>query len=285
MPEPELRGPTMNVLFSRVALRDRTTADVLDLALRFLVTHRLAFAKAALVVIPPNLFVTYLVGKELGWGAGWLFAIYASLVAQAPFTELASRLVFESNVRVRDVLRSTLARTPFLVLVRGIHLGVLAFASMFFLVPALFVGGYAFFLGEVMILERATMSVAIPRLQRLAAGATGDAVLGVMLLASLHVVATVLGDVAGRSIMQEIFSWKAPLPAWESGMGSFLSALGFWLFLPYVAVARLLMYLNVRTRAEGWDVQTRFMAIARRAKEEDDEADATKPPPSQERAA
>ena len=60
VPEPELRGPTMNVLFSRVALRDRTTADVLDLALRFLVTHRLAFAKAALVVIPPNLFVTYL---------------------------------------------------------------------------------------------------------------------------------------------------------------------------------------------------------------------------------
>jgi len=258
----------MNVLFSRVALRDRTTADVLDLALRFLVAHAWPFAKLAALVLPPCLAATYIVGKELGWIYGWPFAIYASLVAQAPFTELSSRLVFETDVRVRDVVRVALGRAPMLVFVRAVHLVVVGFACMLFFVPALFVGGFAFFLGEVMLLERATVSVAIPRLQRLSAGATGDAMLGVMVLGALHVLATVLGDVAGRSVLQEIFSWKAPPAAWDAGMGSFLAALGFWLFLPYAAIARLLMYLNVRTRAEGWDVQTRFMALAQRAEEE-----------------
>ena len=36
-------------------------------------------------------------------------------------------------------------------------------------------------------------------------------------------------------------------------------------FVPYAATVKFLLYLNVRTRAEGWDVQTRFAALARRA--------------------
>ncbi|CAN5747553.1 hypothetical protein BH11MYX4_BH11MYX4_30880 [soil metagenome] len=34
--------------------------------------------------------------------------------------------------------------------------------------------------------------------------------------------------------------------------------------IPYVATARFFIYLNVRTRVEGWDVQTRFAALAAR---------------------
>jgi hypothetical protein len=39
------------------------------------------------------------------------------------------------------------------------------------------------------------------------------------------------------------------------------------LFIPYVATARFLAYLDLRTRSEGWDIQTRFAAIALRAAE------------------
>lgn len=268
----------MNVLFARVVLRDRTTADVLDLALRFLVAHARPFALVAAFVLPPSIGLTYLVGREVGWAAGWPLAILLSLVAQAPFTELASRLVFEHDVRVRDVLRATAVRAPGLLAIRVVQLAVVAFASMFFVVPALFVGGYAFFLGEVLLLERASPSTAISRLQRLGAGASGDAMVGILLLTALHAAAAVLGDMAGRSIMAEIFAFTPPPAAWDAGMGSFFAALGFWLFVPFAATARLLMYLNVRTRAEGWDVQTRFMAIARRTETDDDGERSTRAP-------
>lgn len=255
----------MNILESRIVLRDRKAHDVLDLALRFLVEHRVPFAKVALIVLPPGIALTYVTGRELGWFWGWLLAIFLGLLAQAPFTQLASRLVFEEQVRARDVLRSTFARLPFLAFVRTVQLCVLAVATCFFIVPAFLVGGYTLFLGEVILLERVGAGLAIDRLQRLVTGSAGDAMLGILLLSVLHVIATVLGDVAGRAILEDLLSWKAPPSAWDSGGGSVLAAAGFWLFLPYAAIARFLLYLNVRTRAEGWDVQTRFSAIAQRA--------------------
>ena len=82
--------------------------------------------------------------------------------------------------------------------------------------------------------------------------------------------AFVLGDVVGRAIVADLLAFDPPAAAWESGMGSAFAAAGFWAFLPYAATARLFFYLNVRTRAEGWDVQTRFSAIAGRARGDDD---------------
>jgi hypothetical protein len=260
----------VNLLQSRIVLRDRKPLDVLDLALRFLVEHRIAFLKVGAVTLVPGTVVTYLIGEELGWAWGWLFAIYLGLLAQAPFTELASRLVFERDVRVRSVLRATLARIGFVGMVRVVQLVSVAVATLFFFVPGLLLSGLFFFLGEVLLLERAGMGTALSRLQRLVTGASGEAMLGFLLLSFLHVGATLLGDVGGRTVLTELLSWKAPAPAWEDG-GSLLAALGFWLFLPYAAVARFFLYLNVRTRAEGWDVQTRFSSIARAA--EADESD------------
>ena len=40
--------------------------------------------------------------------------------------------------------------------------------------------------------------------------------------------------------------------------------------VPFAATCRFLLYINARTRTEGWDVQTRFAAIAARAREESD---------------
>ncbi len=278
-------GGAPRVVDPRVVLRDRRTPDVLDLALRFLVEHRVPFAKVALLVLVPGVLVTWAVGRGFGWGLGWSVAIYLGMVAQAPFTELASRLVFEPELRVRDVLRRALARVPSLLVVRGVQLAAITVGTLFFFVPGLLVAGLLFFLGEVVLLERVPPGASLTRLQRLVTGAAGEATLGLLLLTFLHVVATLLGDIGGRAVIEDLLSWKAPSPAWEDG-GSFLAALGFWLFLPYAAVARFFLYLNVRTRAEGWDVQTRFAAIARRAEAEAaDGKSAELPPPSVRSAA
>jgi hypothetical protein len=262
----------MNVLSARVVLRVRKPSDVLDLALRFLVENRIPFAKMALIVLPPGVLATWALGRAWGWALAWAFAALFGLLAQAPFTALASRLVFERDVPVLEVLRESARRVPFLVGLRLVHLGAVAVAASFFLVPALFVMGFALFLGEVILLERATFSAALTRLQRLSAGAAGDSVLAALVLTMLHAAAIVLGDVVGRSIVADVLAFDPPAAAWDSGMGSAFAAAGFWLFLPYAATARLFFYLNVRTRAEGWDVQTRFSAITRRAQDDDDAA-------------
>ena len=54
---------------------------------------------------------------------------------------------------------------------------------------------------------------------------------------------------------------------WTEG-GGVLATLGLFAAVPYLATARFFLYLNVRTRAEGWDIQTRFAAIAARADED-----------------
>ena len=260
-------APSSPVAEARVVLRDRATPDVLDLALRFLARHRVPFAKLGIVVLVPGIAVTWGVAATFGWGLAWLVAIVLGLVAQAPFTELASRLVFERDVRVRDVLHRAIGQAPRVLFVRGVQLTAIAVASMFFFVPGLLVAALLFFVGEVVLLERVAFGASLPRLQRLASGGAGEAALGFLLLVLLHAVCTIMGDVCGRAILTDLLSWTAPEPAWEHG-GSALAACGFWLFLPFAAVARFLLYLNVRTRAEGWDIQTRFAAIARRAEAE-----------------
>lgn len=252
---------------AQVVLRDRATLDVLDLALRFLARHRVPFAKVGLVVLVPGIALTWAVGVAFGWAPGWLVAIVLGLVAQAPFTELGSRLVFERNVRVRDVLRRSSAQLPRVLFVRGVQLAAIVVAGLFFVVPGLFVAALLFFVGEVVLLERVPFGASLSRLQRLAGGGIGEAALGFLLLSSLHVGCIFMGDICGRAVLTDLLSWTAPAPLWEHG-GSLLAVIGFWLFLPFAALARFFLYLNVRTRAEGWDIQTRFAAIARRVEAE-----------------
>ena len=50
--------------------------------------------------------------------------------------------------------------------------------------------------------------------------------------------------------------------------GSASSLLGLFLAVPYWATARFLLYVDLRTRRDGWDVQVRFMALASQAEPE-----------------
>ena len=250
---------TAPVTHARVAFRDRPVVDVLDLALRFLGVHARAYAKLAAVVLVPALAITLLAGRLLGWPHAWAVAIPVAICAEVPFTVLASRLVFEDHVRVRDVLRAGLAALPRVALVRLLCLVAIALGFGALFLPGAWLAACFFFIGEILLLERGPG--AFGRALRLASQAFADVLIGLLLLGLLPVIAVVLADVAGRGVLGELFQIQPPPPIWQA-YGGVLPVLGLVLQVPFRATARFLLYLNVRTRVEGWDIQNRFVRIA-----------------------
>jgi hypothetical protein len=257
----------LDVLSARVAFRDRGLLDVLDLALRFLAVQARSYAKVSLVVLVPGFALSWLAAEEWGWIGGWFVALLLAWFAQIPFTVLASRLVFQSEVRARDVLRTSLSDLPRLIGVRILWLLAIGVTGAMFGIPALWPLTVLLFTDEVSLLERAGGVRALSRSQRIAAGGRGDAFVMVFLLLLIVSTATLLADFGGRAIIGDLLQFRSPRPFWIEG-GSALCLVGLFGIVPYVATARFFTYLNIRTRAEGWDIQTRFAAIAHRAERE-----------------
>lgn len=257
---------SLDVLRARVAFRDRAFIDVMDLALRFLVVHARLYARVALMVLVPCTLLTYVIASEAGWVAGWCAALVLAFVAQVPFTVLASRVVFQEKVRAREVLRAALADVPRILVMRVLWTGMILGSGLIFVVPAGWVGSVFGFTNEVMLLERAPIGQSFGRSNRVASSSLADAMLGLLLGIVVPMVGVLLADIGGRQLIGELFQFRAPASAFSEG-GSFLAVLGWFVVVPYVATARFFVYLNVRTRVEGWDVQTRFAALASRAEQ------------------
>ena len=254
----------MNVLTARVAFRDRSTIDVFDLALRFLVVHGAAYAKIAAFVALPSAVVATAVGVTWGWGLGWAVAALLFAAGQVPFTLLASRLVFETDVTTKSVLKSALAETPRILVMRVGWLVAMTAGTLLFVIPGLWAAGSLHFMSEVMLLERASVVAAFGRSQRVASASLGESLAGATIGLLVVVAAVVLAELGGRALIADLLELRPPASAWVEG-GSALTIAGLFAILPYAATARFFTYLNVRTRVEGWDIQTRFAALAARA--------------------
>ena len=68
---------------------------------------------------------------------------------------------------------------------------------------------------------------------------------------------------AGRELLGSLFEVRPPPSIFREGVST-LALLGFWMVLPLRATTRFFVYLDIRTRTEGWDIQTRFAALAAR---------------------
>jgi hypothetical protein len=263
--------PRSGLFRARVALRERTLLDVLDLTVRFMIAHAGAFARVAAVVLVPSWLLTCALGYVAGWGVAWAFALVLALTAEAPFTVLASRLVFEDGVRTRDVLGAALAALPRLVVARVLQVSAIAVGLVAIILPGAWAASIWIFVTEVVTLERSGPGAAFGRSRRIARSGSGDALVAVVLLSALPVASALVCDVAGRAVLESFLESRAPASLFQTG-GGWLSALGFWGSVPFVATARFFLYLNFRTKSEGWDIQTRFAALASRAALEEEAA-------------
>jgi hypothetical protein len=253
----------MDLLHARVIFRDRSVSDVLDLALRFLAVHGRRYAKAGLASLVPLAAVCVAAGMLLGPVAAWTVAAPLATVAEIPFTVLASRLVFQENVRTADVLRDALRETPRVLFARGLALVLVFFGLVFFLIPGVWLSVISLFTIEVMLLERSGLGAAIGRSLRIAGSGVSEALLGTIVTWLLPIGAALFADVTGRAVIGEVLQFRPPRPVWSSGWST-LAAIGLFAQVPYVATARFFLYLNIRTRAEGWDIQTRFAGLSAR---------------------
>jgi hypothetical protein len=127
--------------------------------------------------------------------------------------------------------------------------------------PWLWVGPQLLFVVEILVLERSGVRGAIRRATRIGRARFGEALSALVLLSLVRIAFTAFADLAGREVLTSLFEVKAPPSMFVTG-GSWLALAGWWCAVPLVASARFLVYLDVRTRTEGWDIQTRFAAIA-----------------------
>jgi hypothetical protein len=227
------------------------------------------YAKVSLVTILPGIVGTWLVvgPGEGGWAWGWVIGVAWTLFAQVPFTILASRLGFEDGVRARDVVWAGLRESWRVLVLRVLTLTAMALGFMMLFVPAAWVAIIFCFSTEVLILERATVGGTLGRSQRVAQSDFGESLLMVVVGLVATAGAVFLADFAGRAIIEELLQFRGPPSIFVAG-GSVLGLVGLFGVVPYVSTARFFTYLNIRTRAEGWDIQTRFAALAARADEE-----------------
>jgi hypothetical protein len=255
----------VNVIRSRVALRERALLDVLDLALRFCASHWRAYATLGLLVVAPAFATSCVVAWAGGWWVGWAVTVAMTAFAGAPFVALASRLVFADHVSVLEATRVALRMLPRLAAARAVQAVWLGLSAFLFGLPWLWMGTILLFVVEVLLLEQQTgVGVALGRAQRIARARLGPAIATMLLLAAVPVAAAMVADVAGREVLGSLLEIAPPRSVFREG-GSLLAIAGWWSTVPLTSTARFFVYLDIRTRTEGWDIQTRFAAIAARA--------------------
>ena len=120
---------------------------------------------------------------------------------------------------------------------------------------------------EASLLEGAGSVDAVQRSNRFVTSRAGLAfgVLVALILAQVGIVVT--AELIGQGVVDDLLQLGVPFGKlfWEGGSPYALA--GFFLSVPYVATARFLCYVDTRTRADGWDIQVRFLAIAARDEE------------------
>ena len=254
----------MDILRTRVAFRERTLPDVVDLSLRFTVAHARAYLKVAAATILPLVLGTLLLAREAPPILTWACVFVAVIFAEAPVTILASRLVFADTVPTRVVLGETLRALPKLVLLVVSQLVAVAAATSMLVVPGVWLGVTWHFTFEVLLLERASTFGAFSRSSRMMNGAFGEAAVALGARTLIDIAVIVLAEFAGRSLLEDFLQVTPPQSLWSGGVGV-LSLVGVWVWVPFRATLRFFVYLDLRARREGWDIQTRFAAIAARA--------------------
>jgi hypothetical protein len=259
---------------ARVVLRPRSLAEILDLALRFASDPAATiYAKLAALTLLPAWVLSLAAHWGLGWswGAVWLLALAFATPIQGVFTVAVGKMMFAEQVTVREIMREYLRRFPAYfgaLLITRVQIAVLS-CAVFLILPPLWIWGRTLHVHEACLLEQAGPSDAVKRAARMVEQRVLPAA-GTLMLLSLAAAGFVCVAEAllNYGLFEFVLQVGMPFGSLLHEGGSAAALLGLFLAVPYWATARFLLFVDLRTRRDGWDIQLRFMALASQAEPE-----------------
>jgi len=254
----------VNLGAAAVVLRPRSLGEILDLACRlsFSVAFRLYLALTALVLLPCLAGCLALRhAAEWAWPSVWAVAISLGALAQGVFTLAVGRLLFSEALGARQVLRLFLRRLPSYLGMLTASRVLLGLAASPFFLGLPFAWPRLLHVHEASLLEGAGATDSIRRSGRFVAGRGGGAFAILLALLFTQAGFVIVTEVLGQGLVDEVLQLGKPFGELFKQGGSAYALVGFFLSVPYVATARFLAYIDARTRADGWDIQLRFMNV------------------------
>lgn len=240
----------MNVQRCRVALRPRGPLASFDVAL--LVQQALwpEMVRLGALATAPFLVLALLVGPSVAIAV----AIPSLSVLQVPALRVAGRALFGEAVPLRDAL----ALPPGLVVVLPVLLALSAGVTL--LVGLVPIAAITLFVPEVAVLEGGVGGAVFTRAAAIASRAPGTALAGALLVGGVHLGGLVGGELLGRSILEVLLGIPMPTDAYGEPQLSWAGLVGLLAVTPFSALVRLILYVDARTAAEGWDLQVALLA-------------------------
>lgn len=253
----------MNPHLCRIALRPRSVLESFDLALRLMRRHWPRYAMLTLVIVVPAIAVLLAMWSVSQEDARWgliLATLVTAPLLQGPFTVLTGRLLFADDVTVRAVIREVRGRLGGLLqawLAQLVALFVGLCSGVFWIVT---VPVTAYVL-ETALLERVGVQQMLNRSSYLAWKHFGVAMAATLGGYFLTAWAAFVGELGGQQLVGFVLQLGEPFGSLFGGLLLTPYVLiGMVLVQPIVATYRLLLYVDVRTRVEGWDLQVSLRA-------------------------
>lgn len=248
----------MNPNQCTVVLRPRSPFEVFDLVLLYLrANHRSLLRLWALVVLPPWVMLA-LPCWWLGGHWGILFLVLVVLpLLQGPFTVLGGHLLFNDDLGSLQALRRAWAPQMLLAGAMSAVVGAVVllmscgFGSMVWLPASAFVP-------ECLLLERVPFARALQRSRVLCVGHVGAALVASVSRFWLTVWGALVAELGGQLIVANGLQLGTPFGSVLEGQVTPFVLFGILAMQPLHALYRLLLYIDVRTRVEGWDLQVAF---------------------------
>jgi len=245
-----------------VQIRERSYLDLFDLALLVVRRRPRTLGLAAAAGIAPFAALNYwLLSDPESSPVLWPALLFLEAPwATAPLTLVLGGLMFDRPPRAGVILwRLTLA-LPSLILVHVLLRAIMATTVLLFpLIP-----GQLWFANEVILLEKAPGLRALRRCWQLSGGRAGEFFLqwvGQLFFGLIFALCFWVGTGAGISaLIKSELTWYRPFLTDFSGLRF---QLGVWIAITFFGVARFLIYIDQRIRAEGWELRLQLQAAGR----------------------
>jgi len=253
----------VNVRNCRVVLRPRGALEVVDLTLAWIRREWRPLARVASVLVLPIWGALSVLGW---WTEGHLGVLVLGValapVIQAPVTVLVAELVFAEDIPLSRVFSGWWSRAwswlgAWMLFAAGLLLSI---PTCGYGLPV--VWSVLLFATELAMMERKGLVSGVDRGMRLTSAAMPTVGAGVF----IRVVGTLWSiaafEAAGQALVSTVLQLGMPFGSLWDGVVTPYALMGLLLSHQGFAVYRVLLYLDVRTATEGWDLKVGLMAAA-----------------------